>query len=259
MKRLAQWGLWFGILGIIAACGPGEIFEDSSDKATRETQNEIYYQTVVFVETQVSTLAALQATADSANRMATQIIEIGAQNQALQSTLDAAARGQSGQILQPQPPAGQPADGTAVSGNSAFFPQQQPAANMTIYTEAVTATGVNNDNGCPLDNVTDFDASEDQVYMVVAAQQVQAGTTYYVRWSNNNQVVSESVNWTSDAAYDQICIWFYMEAEGRFASGNWTVELIADELPVISRSFRIGSSGGGAVGPDYANTPTPFP
>jgi hypothetical protein len=242
VKCRAPWGVLLAIF-VLTACGPGELFEDSSEKATREAQNEIYSQTIVYVETQVTTLEALKSTAESASVWATQIVQLGAQNQALLATLEAASLGISSSS-QPQPPAGQPAGQTPIPANSALFPQtgnvQQPASTTTVYTNATTSTAVNDDDGCASDSVTDFDTAEDQVYMVVTAQNLDAGITYYVRWSHANQIFSESVTWTSDAFYPQLCIWFYMEAEGRFPTGAWTVELVANELPVISRSFRVG-------------------
>jgi hypothetical protein len=233
------------LLGLIslAACGPGDVFEDSSDKATREAQDTLYQQTLTFVGTHAATIAALQATADSAAAMGTQIVRLNAQNQALQATLDALARG--GQLpgnVQPQPPAAQP--GGQTSGSNDLFPSSAatptPPTGGTVYLEATTATRVSDKDGCAEDSVTTFTPSSERIYMVVEAQNVKAGITYYTRWLYGGENRFETVTWVSDADYEELCIWFYVTpADMFFTPGSWQVQLIADQLATISRSFTV--------------------
>jgi hypothetical protein len=233
------------LLGLISltACGPGDIFEDSSDKATREAQDALYQQTLTFVGTHAATIAALQATADSAAAMGTQIVRLNAQNQALQATLDSLARGgQPATNLQPQPPAAQP--GGQISGSNDLFPASgatpTPPAGGTVYLEATTATRISHDDGCAEDNVTTFTPNSERIYMVVRAENVKAGITYYTRWLYGGENRFETVTWESDADYPELCIWFYVTpADMFFTPGSWQVQLIANQLATISRSFTV--------------------
>lgn len=243
------------LLGLVAltACGPGGLFEDSSQRATREAQSTLYAQTVFFVETQASTLVALQATAESAAIMGTQVAQLSAQNRSLQATIDAALAGvPPAQNLQPQPPAGQPNQAVQPSaGSTPLFPNLTPTQVAgAVYSEATTARFVRDSDGCAEEAVSVFAEDEDRIYMAVKAQNIQPGTTFYTRWLYNNQPQVDTAAWTPDKFFSEICIWFYIEpTDVAFVPGNWSVQLIADEVAVVSRNFQIGGAAGQAATP----------
>lgn len=254
MKLKAALG-WLGFVLGIAACGPGGLFEDSSIRATREAQNAVYEETLIFVQTQGATVIALQDTAEAVGVMGTQIIQLEAQNQALQGTLQALAAGAPlAQPPQPQPAAGQPGATPAPGfGSTPLFPDVSgstptppPAAPSGVgVLSAVTATGVNDTDGCALDDVSVFETTEDEIYIVVAARNVEPGTTFFTRWLYNGQRQFDSVSWTPDTFFEQVCIWFYMEPfDAPFSPGNWTVELLANNQVAVSRTFQIAGADG---------------
>lgn len=234
---------------LLPACGPGGVFEDSSLRATREAQNSLYEQTIESVQTQASTVEALRATAESASSMATQVIRINAQNRALEATIDALALGISqAQANAPLPPAAQPG-GTPIVSNQ-LFPNANlptpttaaplaPATGVTIV-EATTALTVSDEDGCATEWADIFEPTEDRIYMVVRAQNIQAGTLFSTRWLFENQNRFDTVTWTADQFYPELCIWFYVTPEDMvFQPGLWTVQFLANRSAVVSRLFEV--------------------
>jgi len=249
--------IWFAYLVvwsmILTACGPGGVFEDSSERATREAENQIYLQTIQAVETQASTIEALQSTVQSVSVMGTQIVRLEVQNQALEATLEAAASGNIQAVPstpQPAPAAAQPGQTVQPgAGSTPLFPNAiTPTvpvptpipASSAIYNSATTAMAVNNSDGCAADNTTTFTTAEDEVYIVVEVQNVPAGITFYSRWTTPDALTFDTVSYTPDQPFDSICIWFFITPQDlAFITGEWTVELIANEQSVISRGFTI--------------------
>ncbi len=251
---------------LLAGCGEGGIFEDPEAKATRESQGTAYVSTITYVETQSGTMTALQGTADSAMLLGTQVAQLSAQNQALQSTLTSGQAFPTAPIVQAQTlPAG---------GTPGALPGQQPglagggeaqqegiiaqSSTGTTYVDAVTATGVRNSDGCAIDSVSVFDANEDEIYMVTTAVNVQPGMTFNSRWSTGGTVAFESDSWTANRTFDEICIWYYLE--GPFSEGSWTAELLADGQVASRRTFQVGTGGGvmpEGSGGFVQETPTP--
>jgi len=247
----------------LAACGPGDLFEDSSVKATREAQDALYQQTLVFVETQAATLVALQSTADAAAIMSTQIVRLGAQNRSMQSTIDAAFAGVSPQqTLIPQPAAPQPGQTLQPNvGSTPLFPENNPptpTSQTASFVQATTATAVSDDDGCAENEVSTFETTEDQIYMVTVARNVQPGTTFFTRWTPQGQGSFETVSWTPNEFFDEVCIWFFIQPSDLiFQPGNWTVELVVNGLAAVSRTFQIGSVNQQPQQSNVALTPTP--
>jgi hypothetical protein len=223
----------------------------------------LYQQTLIFVETHAATLVALQATADGASAMGTQVVQLGAQNRSLQGTIDAAYAGISPQqTLIPQPAAVQPGQTLQPNaGTTPLFPDSNPPTPTpgisASFVQATTATTVNDVNGCAEDSVTRFETTEDQIYMVTVARNVQPGTTFYTRWLRQGGTSFETVSWTPDESFDEVCIWFFIEpADLSFEAGSWSVELVVDGLAAVTRNFQIGDLATEAQGTDVV-FPTP--
>ncbi len=233
---------------LLVGCGEGGIFEDPEAKATRESQGTAYVSTIGYIETQSGTLSALQSTADSASLLGTQVAQLSAQNQALQSTLTANQTFPTAPVVQAQTP---PASGTAAAlpgqqpgsaGGTGFQtdPNLQSASTTgTSYVDSVTATGVRNSDGCAIDSVSVFDANEDEIYMVTTAVNVQPGMTFHTQWTTGGEVFFESESWTAEKTFDEICIWYYIS--GPFSEGAYTAELIADGQVASRRTFQVGT------------------
>lgn len=246
-----QAAVLFLITILLAGCGEGGIFEDPEAKATRESQGTAYVQTIAVIETQSGTTVALQATAESANLLGTQVAQLSAQNQALQSTL-AANQGRATQpIVQSQPipttvgvlPGQQSPDAAGGGAQQQDTTIQQTSPTGTTYIDSTTATGVRNSDGCAIDSVAAFDALEDEIYMVTTAVNVQPGMVFNTRWTYGGEVFFESDSWTADKTYDEICIWYYISSP--FEEGQYTVELLADGQTAARRTFQVGTGSGG--------------
>lgn len=265
------WAMAFFGFVLLTGCNEGGIFEDPEAQATRESQGTAYVQTIAVIETQQGTVVALQATADNVGLMETQVAQLSAQNQALQSTVAAGQGRSTAPVVQSQPlPTTDPnaplpgqqspelAGGGSATGNTGFQQQGgvQQTTNGTTYVDSTTATGVRNDTGCAVDSVAAFDASEDEIYMVTTALNVQPGISYNTQWAYGGTVFFESDTWTSDQTYDEICIWYYITAP--FDEGAYTVELLADGQVAARRTFQVGTgsgAGGGAAVDNTGSTP----
>ncbi|MFP4324146.1 MAG: hypothetical protein ACLFTK_16950, partial [Anaerolineales bacterium] len=233
---------------VLAACGPGQIFEDSSQRATREAERDIYAETIAFVETQAPTLAAMQATAQHAAAMGTQIVQLQAQNRAAEATITAVFAGGGNTVASgPPPPAGQPSgevSAAALAGNTPIGAVQTsptpPQAPGATFASATIATGVRQDDGCPLDNVNQFPATEDEIYLVVTARDVAPGTTFYSRWRAPDSQPFDTVSWTPNEPFGEVCIWFFITpGDLAFSPGDWEAQLIVNEQVVIRQPFTI--------------------
>ncbi len=237
-----------------SACGPGQLFEDSSQRATREAEREIFRETIAFMDTQAPTLVAIRATAQEASAMGTQIVQLQAQNRAAEATITAVFSGNTNSVAQqPAPPAGQPSgqvSAAALAGStpigavvSSPTPPPAPVVGAT-FASATTATGVRQDDGCPQDNVNQFPPSEDEIYLVVTARDVQPGTTFYSRWRGPDSQPFDTVSWTPDAPFDEVCIWFFITpGDLAFSPGEWEAQLLADDQVVIRQPFSITAGG----------------
>ena len=115
-------GLW-----LLAACAA---FEDPSKKATQNAQNTALWTRVYGLETRESTVEALRQTADSANRLATDLANSNAQLQAERVTNQALLRNPSavgqggGQFSTP-----------TVTGGGAI---NRPSTNITTNSDTIT-------------------------------------------------------------------------------------------------------------------------
>lgn len=306
---------------LIAACNP---LSESEGDATQELLGTTSYSTAQAVATQVPTLLAMQATADQAVIIATNVGQLNQQNLNLQSTVSSVGavinaeqqlqqqnqqQSQPGQPpvqqsvpqtlndqqnvgaqppkqdTQPQQPAAsrnQPtpippppsinnSSSSSVGGSTAIAPPpganiqptaiqqaqvaENPAvtplplgdttrsndlttsANGTGFQRTTTATGVRDDDGCAIDSVAVFQATQPEIYLVTEASNVPQGVTYTVNWLLNGEQQFSSSAWTTQERYDTICIWFF--ATPPFEAGNWQAALTENGIVVTSADFTI--------------------
>lgn len=246
-------------LFLLVACGPGEVFEDSSGRATREADEAQIQETINFVETQAATIDALQAIANNAGVMGTQVAQLNSQNQSLQATINSFASGSFAQNSVPQPPAADPSGAlpsAATGGTPApSVNQSQADTSGTRYPQVTTASAVRNADGCAEANVSEFQPTEDEIYIVVVAQDVTAGTTFSSRWTDPSGTRFDSVSWTPDTDFDDICIWFFITPDDlNFAAGNWTAQFLANGSPVANTRFSIIGEPTPAANSGYGDT-----
>lgn len=221
--------LW-KLLGLfcLTACG-----EDPFNRDPQKTQIAMYAQTQTALELFEPTRVALQSTADAAPLLATQSAYLTMQNLNLQATMTAY------QMSQVQPAQLMPTptlDGSQISRAGEH------------YQNVTTASGVYDADGCAMDKKDTFyiSGADDptRIYFTTLATDVIAGTTYQTRWSHGANVRYESITWTADQNYDEICIYFWLESSYTpYEGGFWLVELLANGAYATGTRFAMCEPG----------------
>lgn len=211
----------------LVACSPSSVLEDPNDRATRSAQETARVETAVFVGTQVSTLAAIQATADSAVITGTQLAQLQQENLDLQGTIVAVTT-----------------FGVPVVPRFTATPAPSPTPlNQTTYTDLRTTTGVD-ENGCPTDRRGRFSESDARVYFTARAINVVAGTRHKVQWLFEEEVRYESAEWTADQNYGEVCMNFWLEPSYTpFTVGIWTIYFFIDDQLYTEVPFEFCAAG----------------
>jgi hypothetical protein len=101
----------------------------------------------------------------------------------------------------------------------------QTSSGMIIE-RVVTARGMNNADGCPVDETNAFSTSDKQVWVIAVVRNYKRGTTFSAQWQGNN--LDESYDWTINQNGSRICVHFYYEMSS-LAPGNYTVTFSARE------------------------------
>lgn len=232
-KQSLIWVLLFTLL--ISACAA---FEDPSKRATQNAQNTALWTRVHALETQESTLIALRQTADNAVIYQTQWAEATLQVGILRATNNALSR---------------PGAATLSSGSDTVF--SQPGASIpaitpqptpdsgTRYSQTTTSISKDNDTGCAIGVQNTFDSNTDVIYFIVRALNVMPGTTFGLRvLSQNEQVANDPEFWTSDAIYEDTCIWYGIDRDTMpFVPGTYTAELLANGIVRVRTTFIINA------------------
>jgi len=106
--------------------------------------------------------------------------------------------------------------------------------------EIVTAEGISADNE-PVNETDRFSASQDVIYVVAEADNIEEGTTLFARWYRDDEPFEDSSEITADRDYNDTFIEFHMEnLENRFEEkGDYKVEIFANGNPVGEADFRI--------------------
>ncbi|PJF35242.1 MAG: hypothetical protein CUN49_11550 [Candidatus Thermofonsia Clade 1 bacterium] len=95
-----------------------------------------------------------------------------------------------------------------------------------IIERVVTARGMNNADGCPVDETNAFSTSDSRVWVIAVVRNYKRGTTFSAQWQGNN--LEESYQWTANQSGAQICVHFYYEISS-LTPGNYTVTFSAQE------------------------------
>jgi hypothetical protein len=210
---------------VLMACNPNS----QSQSATQQAQGTARIQTAVYSGTQVGTVVALQATADGAPVMQTQLAQMERENQELQLTIEA---------IETQ--------GVPVSLRLTQSPQGPTPTPTQVaqYTDLRTASDIDPDTGCALDRLGRFSAEEDIIYLTAIGQDVAAGDVHRTRWYMDGDLRHESDEWIPDEAFPQVCIYFWIEpVDTPFTSGMWNVQLMVNGQIVADVPFEICVAG----------------
>lgn len=112
----------------------------------------------------------------------------------------------------------------------------QTSTTGITYSNPTLSTNVD-DDGCGIDNVTNFASTQPEIYMVITGNGIQRGVQYNVNWNYSGSLAFDSGGWTSDGTYDELCIWF--SALGPFDPGSWTAEFTENGVAIATIDFTI--------------------
>lgn len=116
---------------------------------------------------------------------------------------------------------------TAVPTNTSVAPTATIDPNGPIFTEPMTALGVDSDD-CALEPTFSFTAQTPEIYVVAVANNVQPGMVLASRWYKDG-VELAVFDFQPDFAIDDNCVWFYATSEDfPFDAGAYSVQLEID-------------------------------
>lgn len=101
----------------------------------------------------------------------------------------------------------------------------QTSSGMIIE-RVVTARGMNNADGCPVDETNAFSTADERVWVIAVVRNYKRGTTFSAQWQGN--ALNESYDWTINQNGSRICVHFYYEMSS-LTAGNYTVTFSARE------------------------------
>ena len=225
MSRLVVCGmLQLVVLLVFVACNPSQ-----EQRETEQARGTARVETAVYSGTQVGTVAALQATADGAPVMQTQLAQLERENLALQLTAQAIeTMGVPVGLRATQPPQG----------------PTPTAPQAALYMDLRTATDIDPNTGCAVDRRGRFSANEDIIYLAAIGQNVEAGSVHQTRWFMDGDLRHESEDWIPEENFPQICIYFWIEPlDTPFTSGLWNVQLLVNGEVVADVPYEICVEG----------------
>jgi hypothetical protein len=245
-RKFAAQGLSLFLLLLIAsACSA--IMPDNP-VATLQTERQRYIDEA----TSIAQAAQVQGTQVGATAAAAQthVAQMEGRNQQLVATLRAALPPTQaivndsgpvtpGSLATPLPPgAGQPAATQADSGQATAL---TASLGDMQFTQVGTASSVRSSDDCAENLTTTFPTNARVVYITTRVLNAKAGTVMRVAWSYQDQVTS-SDQWTVPRDDNDFCLWLSLEPQGDvFASGNWSVQLYANNVPIDPKvNFTIG-------------------
>jgi hypothetical protein len=240
---------------LLTACGKGQIFEDPSNRATREAEQAQLVETIDYMDHELERTDALQATADAASAMERQILDNNARSASLEATIRAATNPGAADVPVSGSSSGNSGgskwagnNGTVNSdGGSPITSQSggQPnfaTDNTQSQAAAVqTARDVNDADGCAVGIANTFTSGEDSaIYLTTVARNVQPGNVYQSRWYLGGELRFESVTWEAGQSYDEVCIYFWVEpGDMEFTPGTWTAEMLENQQVMGEAQFDI--------------------
>jgi hypothetical protein len=103
----------------------------------------------------------------------------------------------------------------------------------------VTAEGIGANNE-PVGETTQFNDSQDYIYVVAEADHIDAGTTFFARWYREGEPIEDSSEITANQDYDDTYIEFHLEnLQDQMETGNYSVQLFVNGNPVEEIEFEV--------------------
>jgi len=116
----------------------------------------------------------------------------------------------------------------------------EPIVSGADLGDVVMAKGIGSNNS-PIGVTDSFSDSEDVIYCVVEARRIDAGTSFYARWSYEGEPFEDTPVITADRAYSNTYIEFHIEPTdfGVLKTGDYTCKIYVNGNPVKTAEFTI--------------------
>jgi hypothetical protein len=126
--------------------------------------------------------------------------------------------------------------------NSAAREREQENEAVTsgiVLGDVVTAEGVG-ENNAPVQVTDTFNNSQDFIYVVAEADQIDAGTTMFARWYRDGEPFEDSSEITADRDYEDTYVEFHLEnLTDSMEEGDYSVQIFVNGNPAEEVAFRV--------------------
>ncbi len=170
----------------------------------------------------------------------TQVGFVENQNQSIQATLVERGFSQeeiarvnpvARELMPTTAPTPSPAATSATSAVLTPTPTQQSNAPSL---SSIVMAGEVGDNDCALDVRAQFSSSDERIYAVATASNIEPDTQIMSRWMREVDEVAV-FDFTPDFHIESACIWFFIDqTDVTFTPGNWSVMLEMDGVPAAA-------------------------
>jgi len=108
-----------------------------------------------------------------------------------------------------------------------------------VLGQAVTAENIG-DHNAPVNETQTFSTSQDRIYVVAQAQQIDSGTRMFARWSRDGQPFEDSQEITANQSYQNTYVEFHLEpVKGNFDPGQYNVQIFVNGNPDTQTTFTV--------------------
>jgi len=108
-----------------------------------------------------------------------------------------------------------------------------------VLGQIVTAEGIGTNNA-PVQETNSFSSSQDYIYAVVKANQIDPGTTMFARWSRDGKPFEDSSELKADKAYKDTYVEFHLEnLKDRMEPGDYSVQIFVNGNPAKQTDFTV--------------------
>ena len=117
--------------------------------------------------------------------------------------------------------------------------QNQAVTQGAVLGQIVTAEGIGANNA-PVQETNTFSSSQDYIYAVVKANQIDPGTTMFARWSRDGKPFEDSSELKADKAYQDTYVEFHLEnLKDRMEPGDYSVQIFVNGNPAKQTDFTV--------------------
>ncbi|MDX1520468.1 MAG: hypothetical protein R3264_02475 [Anaerolineae bacterium] len=105
--------------------------------------------------------------------------------------------------------------------------------------KVVMAEGVGSQN-TPVGVTNSFSSSQDFIYVVAEAEQIEAGTSLFARWSKDGEPFEDSSEVVADSDYENTYVEFHLEnLTDRMEEGDYSVQIFVNGNPAEEVDFTV--------------------